>query len=129
MPKTGDRFITKLLQAHLEWGEHRHTSSRGIVIGEGYLQIPSEFAYSYEITNNHSEIRSAEYLFSTSDKFIVNERLLASGNQYKCEYAKQFQGFGNLKLIGDWFHFIDANIGDEIEILFVSHSEILLTKL
>ena len=50
MPNTGDSFITTLLQAHLEWGEHRHNNSRGIVIGEGYLQIPAEFAYQFDIT-------------------------------------------------------------------------------
>jgi hypothetical protein len=129
MPNTGDSFITTLLQAHLEWGEHRHTNSRGIVIGEGYLQIPADVAYDFEITNNHSAIRSAEYDFSTSDDYIVNEKLLAAGNQHRVEYAKQFQGSGNLKLLGNWFNHIDAQIGDQIEIRFISPTEILLTRI
>ena len=129
MPKTGDLFITTLQKAHLEWWEHRHTNSRGIVIGEGYLQIPAEVAYEFEITNNLSAANQAEYDFSTSDDFIVNEKLLAAGNQHKPEYAKQFQGSGNLKLLGNWFNHIDAHIGNQIEIKFISPTEILLTSL
>ena len=128
MPQTGDSFITTLKQAHLEWGEFRHTNSRGIRIGEGYLQIPSDDAYNFNITNHNSDIRSAEYDFSTSDGFIVNNKLLASGNQHKAEFAKQFHGLGNLQLLGDWFISIDAQIGDQIEIKFISPTEILLTR-
>lgn len=130
MPTTGDSFITKLKQAHLEWGEHRHTNSRGIVIGEGYLQIPADIAYALEITNNKAtHIRSQEYTFSTSDSFFTNQTLKASGNQSREEYAKQFHGSGNLQLLGDWFAHIDAQIDDEIIIEFVSPTEILLTKI
>lgn len=35
MPKTGDTFTSTLKKAHLEWGSHRHTSTRGTVYGEG----------------------------------------------------------------------------------------------
>ncbi len=129
MPNTGDLFITTLLQAHLEWGEHRHTNSRGIVIGEGYLQIPADFAYEFGITNNSSVTRSAEYEFSTADDYIIDGKLLATGNQHRAEYAKQFQGSGDLKLLGNWYNNIDAQIGDEIEIRFTSPTKILLTKL
>ena len=90
MPNTGDSFITTLLQAHLEWGEHRHTNSRGVIIGEGYLQIPSEFAYQFNITNNSCATRSAEYDFSTEDNFFTNEKSLASGNQHRAEFANSF---------------------------------------
>lgn len=129
MPNTGDSFITTLLQAHLEWGEHRHTNSRGIVIGEGYLQIPAEFAYQFDITNNSFLARSAEYDFSTADHFLIGEKLLASGNQHRSEFAKQFQGSNNLKLLGNWYNHIDAQIGDQIEIRFISPTEILLTRI
>jgi hypothetical protein len=54
MPSAGDLFITTLLQPHLEWGEFRHTNSRGIIIEEGYLQIPAEFAYEFESTKNYN---------------------------------------------------------------------------
>ncbi len=129
MPNAGDSFITILKRAHLEWGEYRHTNTRGVVIGEGYLQIPSEVAYNLDITNNSITMRPAEYDFSTSDNFIVKDKLLAAGNQSKAEFAKQFHGSGHLKLLGDWFIYIDAHIGDQIEVKFVTPTEILLTKL
>ncbi|MBN2598117.1 MAG: hypothetical protein JXR82_15180 [Marinifilaceae bacterium] len=129
MANDGDSFITTLKKAHLEWGSHRYTSSRDIIYGEGYLQIPADIAYDLDITNNHSSLRSAEYDFSTDDGFIVNGKLLASGNQSEEEFAKQFQGLGNLKLLGDWFNHINAQVGDQIQIDFKSATEILLTKL
>ena len=129
MPKAGDSFITTLKKPHLEWGEFRHTNSRGIIIGEGYLQIPSNEAYRLEITNNKSPLRSAEYDFSTFDGFITNGKLLAAGNQSRSEFAKQFEGSGHLKLLGDWYKVINAQIGDQIEIKFLSPTEILLTKI
>lgn len=130
MPTTGDFFITKLKQAHLQWGAHRHTNSRGIVIGEGYLQIPADVAYRLEITNDKGvHIRSQEYTFSTSDGFLINGTLKASGNQSNTQYAKQFHGSGNLQLLGDWFAHIDAQIDDEIRVYFINPTEILLTKI
>jgi len=129
MAKTGDHFITQLQTAHLEWGSHRHTNTRGIVYGEGYLQIPSKIAYKLTITNSSFIKQSAEYDFSTADGYIKNGKLLASGNQYNSDYAKQFQGLGNLKLLGDWFNIIYARSGDKIKIDFISPLEILLTKL
>ncbi|WP_430412625.1 hypothetical protein [Kordia sp.] len=129
MPQQGDTFITELQVAHLQWGSHRHTNTRGIVYGEGYLQIAASNAYRFDITNNHSSIRSAEYDFSTSDGFITNGKLLAAGNQYKREYAKQFQGSGNLKLLGSWFIHLGVSAGDKIQIEFLSPTEIRLTKI
>ncbi|MGJ1445481.1 hypothetical protein ACR79S_01925 [Sphingobacterium spiritivorum] len=129
MPNIGDHFITTLKQAHLEWGSHRHTNSRGVIYGEGYLQIPSDVSYSLEITNSKSDARSAEYDFSTSDGYIEDGKLLASGNQNHEKFAKQFQGLGNLKLLGDWFNYIEAVEGDRIQIDFISPTKILLTKI
>ncbi|MFD1602035.1 hypothetical protein ACFSJW_24100 [Flavobacterium artemisiae] len=129
MPNAGDKFVTTLKRAHLEWGNFRHTRTRKITYGEGYLQIPSIFAYNYNITNNKTIVRSPEYDFSTSDNFITNGKLLAAGNQYLPEYAKQFQGSGSLKLLGSWFSHINAQIGDQIEIRFITATELLLTPL
>lgn len=129
MPATGQTFVTTLKKAHLEWGSHRHTSTRGIRYGEGYLQIPADEAYRCEITNDKEPARSQVYNFSTSDGFITNGQLKASGNQAQEEYAKQFHGSGNLELLGDWFNHIDAQIDDQIEIKFISPADILLTKL
>ncbi len=40
MPSTGDSFITILKKVHLEWDTYRHKSSRDLIYGEEYLQIP-----------------------------------------------------------------------------------------
>jgi len=130
MPNTGNSYITILKRAHLEWGNHRYTNTRpGLIYGEGYLQIPANEAYNFNITNNSSPLSSAEYDFSTSDGYILNGKLLASGTQYRTEFAKQFQGLGNLKLLGNWFNHIGAVIGTQIKVEFLSPTEILLTAL
>lgn len=43
MPAAGSTFTTTLQRTHMEWGSYRHTNSRGIVLGEGYIiVIPSK---------------------------------------------------------------------------------------
>lgn len=129
MPKTGDKYITTLKKAHLEWGAHRHTHTRGIRYGEGYLQIPASIARSLFITNSNRGT-SATYYATTSDGYLKNVELLAAGCSIKGSiYAKQFQGKGKLTLLGDWYKHLGLVIGDRIEVKFVSTSEILLTKI
>ena len=53
MAKAGDSYVVELKQAHLEWGEHRYTNSRGIVYGEGYIAIPAEYAYDFDLRNKY----------------------------------------------------------------------------
>lgn len=129
MPNAGDFFITTLKQAHLQWGSHRHTNSRGIVFGEGYLQIPASIARGLNITNSNSANNNV-YLCSSADGFLNNVNLKATGCGYAGSiHAKQFHGSGNLQLLGDWFAHINAQIGEQIRIDFISPTEILLTKI
>jgi len=129
MPNTGDSFTTTLKQAHLEWGSHRHTNSRGIIYGEGYLQIPAQIARNLNITNSNSTNNNV-YLCSSNDNFLTNVNLKATSCSHAGSiYAKQFHGSGNLKLLGDWFHHINAQIGDQIRIDFISPNQILLIKI
>lgn len=53
MANTGDSYIVTIKRPHLEWGEYRHTDSRGIVYGEGYIQIPASEAYRFNLLNPH----------------------------------------------------------------------------
>jgi hypothetical protein len=129
MPDTGNSFITTLKQAHLEWGNHRHKLSRGIVYGEGYLQIPAYIARNLNITNSNSPNNNV-YTCNSSDGFLSDVELKSTGCSHAGSiYAKQFHGLGNLKLLGDWFNHIGAQIGDQIQIDFISPTEILLTKI
>ena len=93
------------------------------------MQIPSNDAYRLNITNDKNSLQSQEYTFSTFDGFITDGVLKASGNQNEEEFAKQFHGSGNLQLLGDWYNHINAQIGDQIQIDFISPTEILLTKI
>ncbi|NJC88148.1 MAG: hypothetical protein FIB02_06380 [Desulfuromonas sp.] len=129
MPKAGDTFTVILRKSHLEWGTHRYTSTRGTVYGEGYLPIPVVYARRFEIYNSNKDGSNIEYICNTSDKFLCSVKLKASGSSHEgAVYAKQFQGSGNLKLLGDWFSHINANVGDKIKVTWISQKEIILTK-
>lgn len=129
MPDVGDSFITILKRAHLQWGFHRHTNSRGIRYGEGYLQIPAPIARRLNITNSNSQ-NNNRYICNSDDGYLNNVTLKATGCSRAGDiHAKQFHGAGNLRLLGDWFSHINAQIDDRIQIDFISPSEMLLTKL
>ncbi|EHO06403.1 hypothetical protein [Myroides odoratimimus] len=130
MPSTGDKFVVVLKNNHLGWGTYRKTNSRGKIVGESYLPIPKKYAVNFSITNKDDKSRSNVYLFSTNDGFLRNKELKASGNRKKgCKYAKNLHGNGDLKLLTPWFVHISAVKGTEIEIEFVSSTEIKLTKI
>ena len=130
MPNKADKYITTLKKAHLEWGTHRYKPTRDRIYGEGYLQIPRAIAIDLCIYNSNKENSKNEYLCSSKDGFLDNITLKASGSMTQGDnYAKQFQGSGNLKALGDWFANIKAKEGDEVEIEWVSPTEILIDKL
>lgn len=130
MPNTNDILITTLRKAHLEWGSHRHTTSRGTVYGEGYLQIPIAKARLLNITNSNLNGGNIGYVCNSSDGFLNNVELKAAGSMASGNiYAKQFHGSGNLKVLGDWFSHVNAQIGDKVEIKWTSPTQIILTKL
>ncbi|PJJ09001.1 hypothetical protein CLU83_2316 [Flavobacterium sp. 1] len=130
MPNTGNYYLATLKKTHLGWGTHRKTNSRPQINNESYLPIPSKYALSFNITNLHFTKQSNIYKFSTSDNFLKNEELKASGNRKKGDiYAKNLHGYGDLKLLGKWFKHIQAQIGDQIKVEFISPTEILLTKI
>lgn len=130
MPKKNDSYTVILKQAHIEWGIHRHTSTRGLIYGEGYIQIPSNIATSLDIYMSNKVGANTEYTCNSTDGTLKNVILKASGSQgQNLEYAKQFQGSGNLKAVGDWYHALDAQIGDEIKVSFTSPTDIVLSKI
>ncbi|WP_298151467.1 hypothetical protein [Flavobacterium sp.] len=128
MPTAGNFYIATLKKTHLGWGIHRRTKTRTARQNEGFLPIPSKYSIAFNITNFHNQQQSATYHFSTSDGFIKNKLLLASGNKVRGDiFAKNFHGKGDLKLLGYWFQHINAKIGDHIKVEFLSSTEILLT--
>lgn len=126
-------YVITLKRAHLEWGSHRYTNSRGIIYGEGYIPIPADVAYDNNIYNQNGtdgeDIIGQNLFYCSSADGLYQGVLRAQGNQDNPRYAKQFSGDKNLKAIGHWFSQIDAAIGDRIRVTWASPTEIIIEKL
>ncbi len=130
MPKVGDSYIVTLLEAHLSWGIHRNTSTRNLIYGEGYIKIPANIAHQFEIYNSNNPRANTEYLCTSNDGFLSNAKVKASGSSQAGDpYAKQFQGSGDLQLIGGWYKHINAQVGDQIEIIWQSSTAFTVKKI
>lgn len=130
MAKTGDSFEVTLKKTHVGWGTYRKTNSRSPRPNEGYLPIPSKIALSLNITNTHNKKQSNIYKVNTSDGFLTDEYLKASGNRKKGDmFAKNMHGNGDLQLLGTWYSHAGIKAGDRIKIEFTAPFEILLTKI
>lgn len=124
MPVAGNVYQISLLPAHLRWGtlgDSRRRTPRSPL--EAYVPIPLRFARLFSIYSG------SIFNGSTSDGFF-NTQVRASGSAGdNLEYAKQFQGSGDLKLFGHWFQHVNAQPGDIIRVEFTSPMDILFTKL
>jgi hypothetical protein len=130
MPSGGDTFYTTLKKAHLEWGTHRHTSTRGIVYGEGYLHIPRADAQRIGIYNSNQVGVTNTFICNSTDGYLTNTKIKASGSTASGDiFAKQFQGDGNLQVLGNWFSSVNAKIGDRVRVTWVNQNEIEIEKL
>lgn len=131
MASAGDCYVIELKKAHLEWGTHRHTSTRGVVYGEGYIPIPSKAAYRFNIYNsNNSGVGLGFNLFNwVSSDGELSGLLKSAGNQSDARYAKQFHGNGDLKALGTWFFHCNAQVGDHVEVRWDSPTDITITHL
>lgn len=130
MANTGDFFITTLRKAHLEWGSYRHTSTRGVVYGEGYLQVPRSEAKRIGIYNSNHPGQMNILTCSSADGFLENVTVKAAGSmEAGDEYAKQLQGNGDLQLFGDWFNHINAQEGDRVKVTWITPTAILIEKI
>lgn len=133
MAKCGT-YRVELNKAHLEWGTHRYTNSRGRVYGEGYIPIPLDQARKLNIFNGNgtggADILGENLFNCVSDDGKFSGVLRAQGDVRKGDpYAKQFAGNNNLKAIGKWYADIDAEVGDVIEVSVISETDIVIRKL
>ena len=130
MPNAGDSFVIELSEAHLGWGEHRHTETRRRIQGEGYIPIPRQAATELGIFNNNAEDATTEYCCTSADGVLEDVLLLASGCTRAGDvYAKQFQGSGDLQLLGFWYQTIHAQVGDQIRVTFTGPNSLRVEKL
>ena len=105
-----------LKKTHINWGVYRHTDTRDKIPEEGYIPIPLNIAKEYNIFNSNSG-NITNYQIYSEDKFLKGDIVIPSGSNEKGSiYAKQFQGKGNLKLIGKWYQQLNASPGDKLHI-------------
>lgn len=132
MAKLGSYTIT-LNKAHLEWGTHRYTGSRGDVYGEGYIPIPLEDAQALELFNSNAtggdDVLGKNLYHCTSKDKKYDGDLKAQGCKSEGDiYAKQFSGNNDLKAIGSWYAKIDAKVGDKIKVTITEKDTIEIEK-
>lgn len=123
MPDVGDWYEVELKEAHLKWGElgpSRRVVTRSYQ--EAYIQIPLSEARRLNI------LKAADYHAVSADGYL-NHTVRATGsvNRYS-PYAKQFQGKGDLKLIGRWLKdYLNAQVGDLVRVEFTSPFDVMFT--
>lgn len=133
MAIAGDTFTVILKEPHLKWGSYRHTDSRGIVYGEGYIPIPASDAYRIHTLNTNGtggfDVLGQNLFRCRSADGLYSGILKAQGNQSNVRYAKQLSGNDDLKAIGDWYYKIGAVIGDKIKVTWESPYDVLIEKI
>lgn len=134
MAQAGQSYTITLKKAHLEWGTHRFTNSRGVVYGEGYIPIPDIDARTFNIQNQngtgYTDIFGVNLFNCRSVDGLFSGIVRAQGcKEAGYVYAKQFSGDGDLKAMGDWFYAVGANIGDRVKVTWSSPTDIVIEKL
>ena len=136
MNRTGQYFEVELKQAHLGWGTHRHTDTRGKIDKEAYIPIPAKDAYYFKLTNrnatNGEDIVGANLFYCESRDGLFREMLLAQGCQGQGQnalFAKQFSVPNDLKALGYWYEAIGAEVGDYLRLTWISNTELQIELL
>ena len=134
MAQAGNRYVIKLTPSQLGWGEERYTDSRPRRKGEAYLAIPRDIAKKYNLYNSNKtnglDILGVNIFKCTSSDGFLSCEFKSQGDKKRGdEYAKQFYGNDNLKLLGNWYKHVNAQVGDEVEVYFLTPYEIQLTLL
>lgn len=134
MAHTGDNFIVALTPSQLGWGIERYTNSREKRYGEGYLTIHREFAKALNLFNsnytNGADVLGQNIFNCQSSDGFLNCQLKSQGSSNSGDkYAKQFAGNDNLRALGAWYANINAKVGDQVEVFFISPTDIRLTLL
>ncbi|MEA4986947.1 MAG: hypothetical protein VB095_02730 [Anaerovorax sp.] len=130
MAIAGNSYMKELKASHLGWGDYRYTDSRPVVYGEAYIPIPKHCAINYSIFNsNHYPEGLGNNIFYaySKDGYFNKVELLAQGcSRAGDKYAKQFSVRGDLKALGGWFQYRNAQIGSKVTVTWISPTEIEL---
>ena len=104
-------YYVRLKEVHINW-THNTGPKRG---KEAYIPIPAEYAYAYEIKKG-----TAISCQCMGTEEIVN--LKAAGSQGRREYAKQFQGNNNLRVVYDLYDAHQAVENDYVIVWFFDNN-------
>lgn len=134
MARTGNSYVVTMEKAHLEWGSYRHTDSRGVVYGEGYILIPASYAREYELYNSNytdgqDTLGKNIFNFRTADGFLSGVLKSQGSRNAGNIYAKQFSVDDDLKALGDWYAHVNMQVGDKVEVRFTSPTDIVIRKI
>ena len=95
------RYYVRLKDVHINW-THKTGPKRG---KEAYIPIPAKYAYAYNVLKSETytctDVNSGECVL-----------VKAAGSQSRREYAKQFQGANDLRILYDWYDHYHATEGD-----------------
>lgn len=130
MPNAGDTFIVEIKEPHIGWGTERHTNTRTIRHGEGYIKIPRAEAVRFSIYNCNRQNANILYDVVCLNGNQINGRLLAQGSEDSNDvYAKQFSVQGDLRQVGQWYASVHAVPGGRVRITFTSETSLELEYL
>lgn len=126
-------FIVDIKEIHLNWGEARE--GRTEEKGEGYIKIPSADAKRLDIYNSNKNLFNSDILgintfkVTFKDGFKKGEyvELKAAGSSKAGDiYAKNLQGNGALKLIGEWFKINKVTTFNRVKVTIIKEDTIQL---
>lgn len=127
MPSAGDRYVVDVKPSHIDWGEYRNPTNRKPIKGETYVKIPAQYARKYNI-------RRGDVFIAHFSNGYPSFQIKASGNgpyDMGIQYAKQFEGIGKgaCKAFTPWYESCGIEVGDYVEVEFISSDEVIFTKL
>lgn len=135
MAKKGNAYDIAIKDVHMNWGTKRQTQNRAAISGEGYIPIPSQKATEFGVFNSNAlkntnpkvTEKLGVNLFNCFDQYGFVGQVKATGtSQAGNVYAKQFSGFDNLKLIGEWFQKNNISVGQSINVRWTSSTEMFI---
>lgn len=113
------QYEVEILPSHIDWGVYRYTATRPAIPGEGYVKIPKTIA------TRHNILRGRKFTAVFDDYPSFPIKACGNANNGEPIFAKQFEGDGDLKAFGRWYHNCNAKVGDIVIVTMLDEDTIL----